>query len=128
LLFGRPCGVVENRVGAITRSLEQGRVGSWDVSGEGSEFEGLEGTEGSNVGDARGEQTVALRQHRARVIAAGVVGAVIAAFAVLNLNDVKVHWLFATGETPLIIVIVFAFLLGVIVDRLAVRARRKRGG
>jgi uncharacterized integral membrane protein len=99
-----------------------------DVSSEGSELEELTGTEGSNAAEVRGEQTVALRQHRARVIAAGIVGAVIAAFAVLNLSEVKVHWLFATGRTPLIIVIVFAFLLGIIVDRLAVRARRKRGG
>ncbi|HTX12911.1 MAG TPA: LapA family protein [Solirubrobacteraceae bacterium] len=98
------------------------------MSGDGSDLEGLTGTEGSSAPDARGKQTVALREHRARVIAAGILGAVIAAFAVLNVDEVKVHWLFATGRTPLIIVIVFAFLLGVIVDRLAVRARRKRGG
>ena len=71
---------------------------------------------------------MALRRHRARVIAAAIVGAVVAAFAVLNLNDVRVHWLFATGRTPLIVVIAFAFLLGIVVDRLVVRARRKRGG
>jgi uncharacterized integral membrane protein len=98
------------------------------VTGEGSELKGLTGAEIANAADARGEQTVALRRHRARVIAAGIVGAVIAAFAVLNLDEVRVHWLFATGRTPLIIVIVFAFLLGIVVDRLAVRARRKRGG
>lgn len=98
------------------------------MSDEGPELEGLTHAEGSTAADARGDQTVALRQHRARVIAAAIVGAVVAAFAVLNLNDVRVHWLFATGRTPLIVVIAFAFLLGIVVDRLVVRARRKRGG
>jgi len=40
---------------------------------------------------------------------------------------VKVHWLVATGQTPLIVVIAFAFLLGMLVDRLVIRAKRKRG-
>jgi uncharacterized integral membrane protein len=40
----------------------------------------------------------------------------------------RIHWLFATGRTPLIIVIMFAFLSGIVVDRLAVRAKRKRDG
>ena len=60
------------------------------------------------------------------MIAAGVVGAIIAAFALLNLDDVKVHWLVTTGQTPLIIVIAFAFVLGMLVDRLVIRARKKR--
>ena len=51
-----------------------------------------------------------------------------AVFAVINLDDVKVHWLVATDQTPLIVVIVLAFLLGILADRLLlVRARRKRG-
>ena len=60
------------------------------------------------------------------MIAAAIVGALIAVFAVVNLGDVKVHWIFATGQTPLIVVIALAFVLGVIVDRLLIRARRKR--
>jgi uncharacterized integral membrane protein len=39
---------------------------------------------------------------------------------------VKVHWIVTTGQTPLILVIGVAFLLGILVDRLAIRARRKR--
>jgi uncharacterized integral membrane protein len=39
---------------------------------------------------------------------------------------VKVHWLVATGRTPLIVVIAVAFLLGMLIDRLVIRARRKR--
>jgi uncharacterized integral membrane protein len=76
---------------------------------------------------ARRDQGAApARRDRARLIAAAIIGALIAVFAVVNLNDVKVHWLVTSGKTPLIIVIAVAFLLGMLVDRLAVRARRKR--
>jgi uncharacterized integral membrane protein len=97
-----------------------------DVSGEGSDVEGLTGAPGSLAPDAQGEDTITRRQHRSRMVAAGIVAAVITAFALVNLNDVKVHWLFATGQTPLIVVIAITFLLGMIVDRLLMRARRKR--
>lgn len=64
---------------------------------------------------------------RARFIAAAIIGALVAAFALLNLDDVKVHWIVASGQTPLILVIVLAFALGMAVDRLfIVRARRRR--
>jgi uncharacterized integral membrane protein len=67
------------------------------------------------------------RRHRARLVAAAIIGGVVAAFALLNLNDVKVHWLVATGQTPLILVIVVAFALGVAVDRLVIfRAKRRQ--
>ena len=60
------------------------------------------------------------------MIAAVLIGAVVAVFAVINLGDVKVHWLIATGQTPLIVVIVLAFGLGILADRLLlVRAKRK---
>ncbi len=64
---------------------------------------------------------------RPRLIAAAIIGAVVAAFALLNLDDVRVHWIVATGQTPLILVIVLAFLLGMAADRLfVVRAKRRR--
>jgi uncharacterized integral membrane protein len=67
------------------------------------------------------------RRNGARLIAAGIIGAVVAAFALLNLNDVKVHWLVTTGQTPLIVVIVVAFALGVAADRLVIfRAKRRQ--
>jgi uncharacterized integral membrane protein len=76
---------------------------------------------------AQSRGTKNVRRDRARLLAAGVIGALVAAFALLNLDDVKVHWLFATAQTPLILVIVLAFLLGVVVDRLLVlRARRRQ--
>lgn len=67
------------------------------------------------------------RRERTRLVAATVLGALIAAFALLNLDDVKVHWIVTTGQTPLTIVVIIAFLLGVGVDRLLIlRAKRRR--
>lgn len=102
-------------------------VTSHDVSSERTDFEGLTQSPGSSAGTRTPGRTPAERRQRARVISAAVLGAVITAFALLNLDDVKVHWLVASGQTPLIVVIAFAFLLGVLVDRLVIRARRKRG-
>jgi uncharacterized integral membrane protein len=69
------------------------------------------------------------RRERIRLTVAVVLAALVTAFAVLNFNDVKVDWLIATGQTPLIVVIVVAFGLGVVLDRLLlVRARRRRRG
>lgn len=97
------------------------------MSSEGTDFEGLTHAPGSSAGKRAPGQPPAERRQRARVISAGVLGAVVTAFALLNLDDVKVHWLVASGQTPLIVVIAFAFVLGVLVDRLVIRARRKRG-
>ena len=96
------------------------------MSSERTEFEGLTQAPGSSAGKETPGRTPAERRQRARVISAGVIGALITAFALLNLDDVKVHWLIATGQTPLIVVIALAFVLGMIVDRLVIRARRKR--
>jgi uncharacterized integral membrane protein len=77
--------------------------------------------------DAGSTRTPAKRRDSARLIAAAIIGGVVAVFALLNLNDVKVHWLVATGQTPLIVVIALAFALGMLADRLVIiRARRKR--
>jgi uncharacterized integral membrane protein len=95
------------------------------VSSERTDLEGLTDAPQSRVGNAS-PRTLAHRRERGRQIAAGLLGAVITAFALLNLDDVKVHWLIASGQTPLIVVIAFAFALGMIVDRLIIRARRKR--
>lgn len=96
------------------------------MSREGSDFDELAGAPGTTTAGAPPARAPAERRDRGRLIAAGIVGAVIAVFAVVNLDQVKVHWVFATARTPLILVIVLAFVLGMIVDRLAVRARRKR--
>jgi len=79
--------------------------------------------------DATGpSRTEAERRHRQRLIAAGLIGAVVMVFALINLNDVRVHWLIATGQAPLIVVIVLSFVLGILADRLLLaRARKKHG-
>jgi uncharacterized integral membrane protein len=94
------------------------------VSGERSDFEGLTGAPTSAVGESPRRHPDKRRDRR--VIAAGAIGALITAFALLNLDDVKVHWLVTSGQTPLIIVIAFAFILGMLVDRLVIRAQKKR--
>ena len=96
------------------------------MSQEGSNFEDPIGTPPPTVGEGASGRAPAERSERPRLIAASVLGAVVAAFALVNLGDVKVHWLFATGRTPLIVVIAVAFFLGMLVDRLVLRARRKR--
>lgn len=95
------------------------------MSHDAPDLERLTAASGSTTPETRADRTPA-RRDRARLIAAGIVGALIAAFAIVNLNDVKVHWLLTTGQTPLIIVIAVAFLLGMLVDRLVIRARRKK--
>jgi uncharacterized integral membrane protein len=97
------------------------------VSGDGTDFEGLTPAPGSSAGQQPPGRTPAHRRERARLISAAVLAAVVTAFALLNLGDVKVHWLLATGQTPLIVVIGLAFVLGMLVDRLVIRVRRKRG-
>jgi uncharacterized integral membrane protein len=49
----------------------------------------------------------------ARIVAGLILGGVVTAFAVLNLDQVRVNWVLGTWSTPLIIVIAVAFLLGV---------------
>ncbi len=67
------------------------------------------------------------RRDRTRIIAAVIIGGLVTAFALLNLNDVKVDWLIGTGQTPLIVVIALAFALGILTDRLVIfRARRRQ--
>jgi uncharacterized integral membrane protein len=61
-----------------------------------------------------------------RLAAAAVAGTLAVLFALLNLDQVEVNWVLGSGETPLIIVIVVSFLLGVAVDRLlAFRSSRR---
>ena len=96
------------------------------MSRQPSDLEGLTTASESTAPDVPARGAVAQRRDRARLIAVGIIGALIAVFAIVNLDQVRVHWLVTTGKTPLILVIGVAFLLGIVVDRLAIRARRKR--
>jgi uncharacterized integral membrane protein len=90
------------------------------------DLEGLTTAPDSTTPDVPAGRGVSQRRDRGRLIAAAIIGAVIAVFAVVNLDQVRVHWIVTTGKTPLILVIAVAFLLGMVVDRLVIRVRRKR--
>ena len=80
-------------------------------------------TSGTPGGSPRPDQPAApkpptgapARRDRARVIAAAVLGAVFALFAVLNSQSVRVHWIVTTTSMPLIVVIVLGGLVGALV-------------
>lgn len=72
----------------------------------------------------RGGSSVFAKENR-RLLYGLVVGAVVAVFAVLNLDDVQVNWIFGTWSTPLIVVIAVTFLLGALAGYVAAAGRGK---
>jgi uncharacterized integral membrane protein len=66
------------------------------------------------------------RAESSRRIAVAILAAVATLFAVLNLDDVKVHLLFSTVQMPLIIVIVACLLIGGLIGALLTRRRSGR--
>ncbi len=66
------------------------------------------------------------RREQARTAGMVVLAVVITLFAVLNLESVKVNWIFGTGEVPLIIVIVVSVLFGIVLTYLVDRRAGKR--
>lgn len=78
---------------------------------------------------ARRQGRSLLAKENRRLLYGLVIGALVALFAVLNLDDVAVNWIFGTAQTPLILVIAVSFLLGAVVGWLADvgRRRAKRG-
>ena len=63
---------------------------------------------------------------RVRLVVTALVAALIAAFALLNLDKVEVNWIITTGQAPLIVVIALSFAAGILVDRLLRLAARRR--
>jgi len=61
------------------------------------------------------------RKELARGGAMLVLAGLFIAFALLNLKDVRVDWIFGSGRAPLIIVIIVSLLIGVVLTR-----RRRR--
>ena len=55
-----------------------------------------------------------------------VLAAIFIAFALLNLEQVRVNWIVGSGEAPLIIVIVISLLVGIVLTYSAERMSRKR--
>jgi uncharacterized integral membrane protein len=68
------------------------------------------------------------RAEKVRLVAAGTLGGLTVAFALLNLNRVEVNWIFGTWETPLIVVIAISLLVGALFGYAAARRRFTRGG
>lgn len=67
------------------------------------------------------------RRELARTGALVVLAVLMTLFAVLNLKNVEVNWIFGKSSTPLIIVIVVSLLVGILLTHFAeMRYRRKR--
>ncbi len=62
-----------------------------------------------------------------RTLVAFGLGGLGALFAVLNVDEVDVNWLFGTWSTPLIIVIAISFVLGAAAGYLVARRRAGSG-
>jgi uncharacterized integral membrane protein len=78
--------------------------------------------------DEQSEQRAERRSRAeiARTLALVLLAVLATLFAVLNLNDVKVNWVFGSGRAPLIIVIVVSLLAGIVLSYFADRLARKR--
>lgn len=65
-------------------------------------------------------------KERARTGALVALAVLMTLFAVFNLDEVKVHWVFGSGRAPLIIVIVISLLVGIVLTYFAERRSRSR--
>jgi len=63
-----------------------------------------------------------------RASALFILAALAIVFALLNLNEVEVHWAFGSGKAPLIVVIVISLLIGIVLTYFAERLSRRRRG
>ena len=66
-----------------------------------------------------------LAKENRRLLYGLIIGALVAAFAVVNLDEVEVNWIFGTAQTPLIIVIAVSFGLGAAAGWIGATARRR---
>jgi len=85
----------------------------------------------ASQGQLPGEQSEQQAERRsraeiARTLALVVLAVLATLFAVLNLDEVKVNWVFGSGRAPLIIVIVVSLLAGIVLSYFADRLARKR--
>jgi uncharacterized integral membrane protein len=85
------------------------------------------GSDASKKTTGRRRPSLLAKENR-RLLYGLIIGAVVAAFAVANLDEVDVNWLFGTWQTPLIIVIAVSFALGAAAGWIAGAARRKSRG
>lgn len=83
---------------------------------------------GQIPGPDKAPKKAAKRSHGelARSGALVILAVLITLFAVLNVKDVKVNWIFGSGHAPLIIVILLSLLVGIVLTYFAGRLTRKR--
>jgi lipopolysaccharide assembly protein A len=62
----------------------------------------------------------------ARTVSIAVLAILITLFAVFNLSEVKVSYVFGSGRAPLIVVIVISVVFGIVLTYLAERLQRKK--
>jgi uncharacterized integral membrane protein len=88
---------------------------------------GAKGT-GSSHGHAAGPGGLDKRSRRelARTSALVILAILITLFAVFNLKEVNVSYVFGSGKAPLIIVIVISLLVGIVLGYFADRIPRKK--
>ena len=79
-----------------------------------------------NADRAGGKSGRRSRGELARSGALMVLAVLITLFAVFNLNQVRVDWIFGSGNAPLIVVIVLSLLVGIVLTHFAERIVRKR--
>jgi uncharacterized integral membrane protein len=65
-------------------------------------------------------------RERSRTVAMAGLLILATVFAVLNLGEVKVDWIFGSGRAPLIIVIVISLIAGVLITYAAERRSGRR--
>lgn len=66
------------------------------------------------------------RREIARTTAVAVLAVLITLFAVLNVKEVHVKWIFGSSKAPLIVVIVISLLVGILITHFAeLRSRRR---
>lgn len=68
----------------------------------------------------------AAARDNSRILAVAILGGLGTVFAVVNRDEVEVNWIFGSGQTPLILVIVVSLLLGFLLGTLLARRRARR--
>ena len=76
--------------------------------------------------EQRERRTEAGARDNSRLLAAAILGALGTVFAVVNLDEVEVNWVFGKAESPLIAVIALSLVLGFALGTLLARRRAKR--
>jgi uncharacterized integral membrane protein len=79
-------------------------------------------------GQPSGNTRAAKRSQRelARTASLVVLAILLTLFAVFNLKEVKVSYVFGSGHAPLIVIIVVSVLFGIVLTYLAERLQRKK--